>query len=85
MISEVSKRYAKALYELANANNTNERVFSELQILGKILVQDEFISDFIQSPLVLPEQKVLALKFALSGKISKNLICAQSGSRQNKN
>jgi len=74
MISEVSKRYAKALYELANSSKTNERVFSELQILGKILVQDDYISDFIQSPLVSPEQKIQALKSALSGKMSEDVV-----------
>jgi len=74
MISEVSKRYAKALYEITQVNNSNDLVLSELKVLGKILNADTHISEFILSPLVSTENKIHVLKTTLSGKVSQDII-----------
>lgn len=74
MISEVSKRYAKALYEITQANGSNDLVLSELKTLGKILNTDTHISEFILSPLVSTENKIHVLKTTLSGKVSQDII-----------
>ena len=73
MISEVTRRYARALHELAKANKTADQVFSELRVLKDIFSKDKAIHDFIQSPLVPPDQKIAALKAALAGKISQEV------------
>jgi|SRR6185312_9884244 len=74
MISEVSRRYARALYELAKTNKTSEQVFSELRVLKDVFAKDKMIHDFIMSPLVTPEQKMAAFKLAFAGKVSQEVI-----------
>jgi len=74
MISEVSRRYARALYELSKQAKNQDKVFAELRVLRQVIEADAGISDFVSSPLIAPNQKVAALKGALSGKISDELI-----------
>ncbi len=70
MISEVAKRYAKALYELAKKNNSQEKVFSEIRTLKQVFKSDAAISGFINSPLIAPDQKIAALRATLTGRCS---------------
>ncbi len=64
--SQISLRYAKALYELAKEGKNQSLVFSELKALeADIFSKDEF-KDFMNSPLVLPSDKEKALMTALS-------------------
>lgn len=70
MISEVSRRYAGALYDLVKANKNSEKVFGELRALKQAFAAEKTVHDFILSPLIAPDQKVAALKAALSGKVS---------------
>lgn len=74
MISEVSKRYAKALFEVAQENKSGDKVVSELKALKSVLSSDDFISGFVESPIVTPDHKISALKSALSGKVSADVI-----------
>jgi F-type H+-transporting ATPase subunit delta len=74
MINEVSRRYARALYDLAKANRNADKVFADLRALADVFAKDKTISSFVLSPLVGPEQKTAALKAALSGKISEEVI-----------
>jgi F-type H+-transporting ATPase subunit delta len=74
MFSEVSRRYARALYDLAKSKNVADRVFDELRVLGQVYQSDKEIREFLQSPLVSPDQKVKALQGALSGKVSEELL-----------
>ncbi len=68
--SEVSKRYAKALYELSKAQQKNDVVLAEIRALVQILKDDKVVADFVKSPLVSPENKTTAIKAAFSGKTS---------------
>jgi F-type H+-transporting ATPase subunit delta len=70
MISEVAKRYAKALYELAKANNSLEKVFSEIRTLKEVFESDKAIGGFINSPMIPPDQKIAAIQAALSSRVS---------------
>lgn len=74
MISEVSRRYASALYEIARSKNTADKVFGELRVLGDVVKVDKDIREFLLSPLVSPENKIKALSGALNGKISEELM-----------
>lgn len=74
MISEASKRYAKAIYDIAKSNNSSDKMFAELTALANIIHSDVFISDFILSPIIAPEQKILAIKGALLGKVSQDIV-----------
>lgn len=72
-VSEVSKRYAKALYEISKKNKSNDRVFSEIRILNQVITSDKVIQEFISSPVVKAEQKLNVLKAALSKGVSEEL------------
>lgn len=72
-VSEVSLRYARALYEAAKAAGTADRAFGELRELAKAIESDTAVRDFILSPVVGPEKKIAALK-ALSGKLSETVF-----------
>lgn len=74
MISEVARRYAKALYELSKAAKNREQVFSELRALKQAFEGDAAVSEFINSPLIGPDKKISALKTALSGKVSAEVV-----------
>jgi F-type H+-transporting ATPase subunit delta len=70
MIHEVSRRYARALYDLAKANKTSEKIFEELRSLKEVFSKEKTIHDFLLSPLITPDQKITALKAAFTGKAS---------------
>lgn len=73
MISEVSRRYGRALYELVSQNNKQDQVFSELRSL-KEAVKEPMIQDFFASPVVTPENKMELLKSVLGSKVSPEII-----------
>lgn len=70
MISEVARRYAQALFELSASAKNQDQVFAELRTLKQVFTSDAAIQDFMSSPLNPPDQKIAALKGALSGKLS---------------
>lgn len=72
--SEVSKRYARALYELAKSNNKGDQVFAELRTLQAAFTSDRSIAELMESPLVTPEQRKLALTASTAGKVSEELF-----------
>ncbi|MBX7230636.1 MAG: ATP synthase F1 subunit delta [Bdellovibrionales bacterium] len=55
--SELAKRYAKALFELALQEGKQDLVFVELNLIDNILKSDKDISFFFNSPLVSDSQK----------------------------
>lgn len=70
MISEVSKRYARAIFEAAKEISKTDIVFSELRAVASIISSDVEINKFINSPLNSSETKAQVLSKALSGKVS---------------
>jgi len=74
IISEVSKRYAKALYELAKESGKHEKILVELRAISETLNSEAMISEFICSPLVSPESKAAAVNKSVAGKVSPEVI-----------
>jgi F-type H+-transporting ATPase subunit delta len=74
MISEVSRRYAKALYENSKATKTTDKVFAELRVLAESIKTDATVREYFSSPLVTPDQKINALENALTGKLSEEVL-----------
>ena len=62
IVSELSRRYARALYSLAKENKTNDKVFGELRSLSSALDESKEVRDFVFNPMVRPDQKAAALK-----------------------
>lgn len=65
--SELGKRYAKAVFELAVDNRTQAKVFDDLRALNE-LFSDKTVLEFLTSPLVPSVEKEKALKAAIGGK-----------------
>lgn len=67
--SEVSMRYARALYDLASENGVQEKVFSDLRALDQIFEQDVEFKTFLLSPVIQAglKEKALAQAFKNSG------------------
>lgn len=63
--SELVKRYAKALFEIAIDNRTQEKALSDLRQLEALFSADTAIRAFLSSPTVSPAERVQALKAAL--------------------
>lgn len=66
-MKEISKRYAKALFELSLEKGTVDAVMSELHHLNKIWQEAPDISDFFCSPVVTPENKEKVIEVSLQG------------------
>ena len=63
-MSEVSSRYAKALFDIATEDNCRKEIFEELRAIQKGFNQDKAIYDFITSTAIKPEEKKNLLKTA---------------------
>ncbi len=66
--SELANRYAKALFELTAQGEKGDKVLDELRALEQIFGRDEQIREFLASPVVKVEDKLAALKAAMTGK-----------------
>ncbi|WP_295901214.1 ATP synthase F1 subunit delta [uncultured Bdellovibrio sp.] len=68
MVSEVSKRYAKALLAVTKQKGIHAKAFAELQTLAKGFSEDASVKNYFANPMISPDQKVAAVKAALTGK-----------------
>ena len=74
-ISEVSKRYARALFQLAKQQNRHEKIYDELSQLTKTFFEDETIRNFIRSPLMSSEDKDKMIEVSFQGReVSQEII-----------
>lgn len=67
-VSELASRYAKALFELAVDNKTQEKVFDDLRQLEQVFTKDSDVHAFLTSPLIKPDERETVLKKALENK-----------------
>lgn len=74
MSSEVARRYAKAFFELTRGNGLQDRVFNELRALRQSYISEPAVAEFLTSPMITPTQKTEAMKSALSGKITNEVL-----------
>jgi F-type H+-transporting ATPase subunit delta len=63
--SEVAKRYAKALFDIANESKKHSEIFDQLRAFAEALSKDKTVLNFFISPLTQPEAKEKSLKAAL--------------------
>lgn len=63
--SEISARYAKALFDFATEGGNQDKVFFDLRALADLMDQDSQIKEFLVSPLVKSDNKSTAFKEAL--------------------
>ncbi|RXZ83425.1 F0F1 ATP synthase subunit delta [Paenibacillaceae bacterium] len=66
----VAKRYAKALFELAQQHGVAADVEGQLQVVVEVIDGDAYVSKFFASPNIETGKKVALLQKALNGKVS---------------
>lgn len=74
-VSELANRYAKAIFELAVDNRSQDKVFGDLRELSRVFAEDKNVHEFLTSPLVTADQRVALLEKALENKgVSKEVV-----------
>ena len=73
-ISEVSRRYSRALYETARPTKRRIRFFLNFAFYRRRLHLARRLSEFLVSPIVSQAQKTEVLKKSLSAKVSDELL-----------
>ena len=51
MISNISKRYARAFFEIATEEKQLERYYNELNQFASIIAQNKALNDFLANPV----------------------------------
>lgn len=65
MINQVAKRYAEALFDLADEQNIVSDMYSEIADLNKVIKENDNLYDVLRSPFVKPEErKILLMDFS---------------------
>ncbi len=74
MISEVAKKYAKALFEISLENKSQDKIFSDLRSLVDALASDSSINEFFSAHFVNSDTKVQIIEKSLGGKLDPSLV-----------
>ena len=72
--SSVSKEYAKALFLLGKQTGKLDEIEEELNSFNELIEREKPLKNFLLTPQLSAESKVEALKKALSGRVSPELI-----------
>lgn len=74
MIAEVTKRYAKALFEVARDKKIEEKVFSNLRTLVESLEKEPTVAEFFSAQVVSSEAKMSVIEKALGNRLEQPLV-----------
>ena len=66
MISNISKRYARAFFEIAAKEKNLERYYTELNKLSSIIAQDKALGEFLSNPIFEQENKKVVVEKIIS-------------------
>lgn len=72
--TEISSRYAKALFDLATEADTRKKVLTDLRTLQELFKQNQDIPNFFNSAVVKEIEKEQVLKKALDGSGVSDLV-----------
>ena len=73
-MSNISKAYADALFELSIEENILDEIMEQTQSLAEILSQNADFLKLLNAPTVTKEEKVTIADNVFSGKINKHLL-----------
>jgi len=61
--SDIAKRYARALFEIARDENTLEQTYNELRMFSAVLEENENLQEFLANPIFdLPDKKAVVVE-----------------------
>ncbi len=66
----VANRYATSLLQLANEKGQLETVFSDMQLVDKVCLENTEFTNFLKSPIIKMDKKVAVIKEIFAGKVS---------------
>lgn len=72
--SVVAKRYAKALFEVAQSNKNVEGIEADLKVIAAALQANEDFAKFIVHPNIASNDKLDVLKKAFGGSVSETVL-----------
>lgn len=67
-VSEISRRYAKALLSLGKQKGTLRQLLSEVNSVRDIMEKDDEIVAYFRNPVITPQQKSQVIKNTFAGK-----------------
>jgi F-type H+-transporting ATPase subunit delta len=74
-VSDLARRYSKAIYEIAVAAGNQDKVFDDLRALASAFSKDRETINFFTNPLVPTEARIAAIEKALANKgVSKEAL-----------
>ncbi len=69
--SDIAKRYARALFEIARDENTLEQTYNELRMFSAVLEENENLQEFLANPIFdLPDKKAVVIEILSKLEIS---------------
>lgn len=69
--SDVARRYAAGLFQLAAEKKIIDLIASEMMAIGEVCKQDRTLLDFLAAPQIRDQDKEEVVKAVFSGKVSK--------------
>lgn len=72
--SVVAKRYAKALFQIAQLNQTIAETGQQLKLVDEVIEKDADIRKFLSFPNIETSKKIALVNGAFSGKISETVL-----------
>ncbi len=73
-MSNISKAYADALFELSIEENILDEIKQQTELLGEVMAQNADFVKLLNAPTVTKEEKTALADNIFSGKINKNLL-----------
>lgn len=77
MISQIASRYAEALFELADEENKTSEIYSEIESINNIILENKNLFDVLRSPFIARKDKKNVINSIFSEMVSnysKNLL-----------
>lgn len=73
MISQVARRYAEALFDLAQEEDSLDNIYTEITQLNGVLKENKNLYDVFRSPFISKDEKKSLAKEIFEDKVSKNV------------
>ena len=73
MISQVANRYAEALFQLAEEENQLSEIYSEIEDLNKLILDNKNLYDVLRSPFIGKDEKLDIADKLFTDKLSRDV------------
>lgn len=67
-VSDVARRYARALFVLAKQKGVQSQALADLKAVGEIMNREPSVREYFENPLISPDQKMQVIKASFADK-----------------